>query len=68
VGERGLAQEEGCAKVDCQRAVPALHRELFDRAWSVGAGGVDQHVYAAELLDSSLDGRRRLLLVGKIRG
>src|SRR5215212_3965746 len=68
MGERGLAQEEGSAQVDRQRAVPALHCKLLDRARRVSASGVDQHVYAAELLHSSLDGRRGLLLLGKIRG
>jgi hypothetical protein len=66
-GNAALLRRKG-AQVDRQRAVPAFHRELLDGPWCVGAGGVDQHVYAAELLDGPFDTRRGLLLSGQIRG
>ena len=58
-------QQKRGSEVHGQRAVPSFDVELFDGSGRVGAGGVDQHVYAPEGFDGSLDRSRCLGLASR---
>ena len=53
--ERGLAEDEGAARVDLLHQVEALHLELRHRREVDGGGVVDDDVDAAEALGGLLD-------------
>ena len=61
-----LAAEEHAVEVDRVHLAPFLERDVLDRLAEADAGGIEQHVQGAELVDRLLDRGLPVVLAGDV--